>query len=165
MIDFPPEAEASSIKVTADTSIGCYLLPDGELRVGMSGPIRLFNYSKNWLRDLETKHPKKLEALRNAGFEGSIRAAFVSSKQEPGWREIATISIKDFTILTTFEAFCEGDKSAIALMASFFLEGLESRLYAKFGLSPVSAKDKQRSLETHQSEFFAGIYEQYDYYW
>jgi len=136
-----------------DLSVDCYMMPNGEFRVSITGVSVVLGYQRDWLLELPSHNLPKLRALQKGGFRYTPETVFKHRAQ--------TISIKDLTTLITLEAFSgihrlealSGNKRAMALQAAFTLEGLDALFRDTFEI-PQKLQDERQSS-------FRGAYEQF----
>ena len=146
------KAVTATIQLSDTLSIDGYMMPDGEFRAGIVGASVLLGYQRNWFLVLPSKAPNKLKALEDNGFRYDPLPVNIQRQGRGGATKAQTISLKDLATLITVEAL-QGNKRAIALQASFTLEGIDSRFRDAFGVQQRTADEKR--------QFFGMTYEQY----
>jgi hypothetical protein len=151
-----PKADTVSLGNYA-VPIDCYMMPNGEFRVSITGVSVVLGYQKDWLLTLPSNLPK-LRALQNGGFTYTPKTVFIQRAE--------TISIKDLTTLITLEAFSgihrlealSGNKRAMALQAAFTLEGLDALFRDTFEM-PQKLPDERQSSFRGAYEDFLEVFE------
>lgn len=106
--------------------IDCYMLPDGEKRIGLAGASIAIGRSKEYLGRLLNSPGKTLSALQGLGFTGCVTESEVS--MDRGTTRSKTISVRDFTKLITWDAITNKNTDSIVLLASFAEVGLDDTL-------------------------------------
>lgn len=109
-----------------DRVVDCYMLPNGEKRIGLTGASIAIGRSNNYLSRLLESSQKTLKDLQGVGFTGYITETEV--KIERGATRSKTISVRDFTKLITWDAIVNKNKDSIVLLASFAEFGLDEIL-------------------------------------
>ena len=149
----------ATIQLSDALSIDGYMMPDGEFRAGIAGASVLLGYGKDWFNRLASKAPNKLQALQAAGFTGRTQPVVIPRESGArGASRAQTISLKDLATLITVEAL-QGNKRAIALQASFTLEGIDSRFRDAFGVQERTADEKRQFFGMTYGEFLEALSE------
>lgn len=151
------KAVTATIQLSDTLSIDGYMMPDGEFRAGAVSVSALMGYKRNWLLEIEDKSPDKLKALSDKGYRGTSLIP-IQRTGRGGTNKARTISLKDLTTLITVEAL-QGNKRAIALQASFTLEGIDSRFRDAFGVQQRTADEKRRFFGMTYEEFLEALAE------
>lgn len=107
-------------------AIDCYMLPDGEKRIGLAGASLAIGRSNNYLSRLLDQRSNKLKSLQEVGFTGYLTETDVPL--ERGTTRSKTISVRDFTKLVTWDAVVNKNTHSIILLASFAEVGLDDTL-------------------------------------
>jgi hypothetical protein len=113
-----------------NTILDAYLLPDGEKRLGIEKIGIALGYTERWFYNRTKRRSKWLKALQDKGFTGAqieVRVIRQSDDGEflRGSSVSKTVSLRDFTKLTAFEAIANRNFDAIVLLAAFAEVGLE----------------------------------------
>ena len=127
MADFTKFLRAE-LPLSADISIDCYMMPNGEKRIGITGAARSAGRSKEYLSRLQSKGSKQIEALQSLGFQGCQIEGHVVRDDGRGSPIAKTISVRDYTKYITWEAVANGKKEAIVILAALAETGLENAL-------------------------------------
>ena len=129
MADFTKFLRAE-LPLSADISIDCYMMPNGEKRIGITGAALSAGRAKNYLsRIMDTKNQsKQLEGLQSLGFTGYLSEGKVIRHEVSGASIVRTISVRDYTKYITWEAVANGKKEAIIILAALAETGLENAL-------------------------------------
>ena len=153
------KAVTATILLSDTLSIDGYMMPDGEFRAGIAGASVLLGHGKEWFNRLRSEAPNKLQALQAAGLTGCVQPVLVPRESGArGASRAKTISLKDLATLITVEAL-QGNKRAIALQASFTLEGIDSRFRDAFGVQQRTADEKRRFFGMTYGEFLEALAE------
>jgi len=119
--------------------LDAYMLPDGEKRIGMRGVSLALGYTDKWFSTRTKRQSKWLESLYGMGYDGSQKTLSVIQNFNGRFntsvsREVtlATISVRDFTKVVTFEGTARRNLKAIVLMAAFMETGVENVLDLAF---------------------------------
>lgn len=109
-----------------DKIVDCYMLPDREKRIGLTGADTAIG-QKNYLSKLLVSDGKALKSLKRLGFSGDIKE--VEIRLESGTVvKSKTISIRDFVKLITWDAIVNKNQDSIVLLASFAEASLDDTL-------------------------------------
>ena len=64
-----PKARPATVSLGAyNLLVDCYMMPNGEFRVSITGVSVVLGYKKDWLSTLSSHNLPKLKALQNGGF-------------------------------------------------------------------------------------------------
>jgi hypothetical protein len=140
MADSDEVVKAVACDIQLGTSVlDAYMLPDGEKRIGMTGVSLALGYTDKWFSNRTKRQSKWLESLHSIGYDGSQKPLSVIQRFNgrfniPVNREatLATISVRDFTKVVTFEGTARRNLKAIVLMAAFMETGVENMLDLAF---------------------------------
>jgi len=119
--------------VTAELSIGkvsidCYMMPNGEKRIGVTGASLAIGKAKNYLGRLQETGGKTLDSLYDKGFTGYIEQGQVLRNGVRGSSVAKTISTRDFTKLIAWDAIANRTPASIILLVAFAETGIEHTL-------------------------------------
>ena len=120
------KAIRADLEISNTVSIDCYLFPNGEKRIGITGASKAIGRADNYLGRLQKSAPKRFKALREHEYTGYLIEAEVDN--ERGASRIQTISKRDFTKLFTWDAIANQRKESIILLAAFAESGLDKIL-------------------------------------
>jgi hypothetical protein len=152
------KAVTAVIQLSDTLSIDGYMMPDGEFRAGIVGTSVLLGYQRDWFLVLPSRAPNKLKALQDIGFRYDPQTVLIQRRGRGGATKAQTISLRELTILVTFESL-QGNKRAIALQAAFTLDGLDSRFRDAFGVPQLSQVEKRRFFSLTYDEFLEALAE------
>lgn len=154
----PIKAATAVIQLSDTLTLDGYMMPDGEFRAGIVGTSVLLGYQRDWFLVLPSRAPNKLKALQDSGFRYDPQTVLIQRRGRGGATKAQTISLRELTILVTFESL-QGNKRAIALQAAFTLEGLDSRFRDAFGVQQRSPDEKRRFFGMTYEEFLEALAE------
>jgi len=131
----------AELKLAGDVALDCYMLPDGEKRIGVTGASLAIGRSKEYLGRLPKNGKKALKALQEQGFTGCQIEVQISSERY-GTRS-QTISVRDFIKFVTWDAITNRRSESIVLLAAFGETGLERILDDLFSNRSLSYLDEK----------------------
>lgn len=106
--------------------IDCYMLPDGEKRIGLAGASIAIGQKTDYLSRSSLANTKSFKSLLGTGY--TDRVLEIDVKLDRGATRSKTISVRDFTKLITWDAITNKNTDSIVLLASFAEVGLDDTL-------------------------------------
>lgn len=144
-------------------AIDCYMLPDGEKRIGLAGASLAIGQKSDYLSRSRISNTKAFKSLLETGF--TDRVLEIDIELDRGSTRSKTISVRDFTKLITWDAVVNKNTHSIILLASFAEVGLDDTLDRLFKnksldllLSKIvhysnwTAEDWQEALEANKDD-------------
>lgn len=117
------------------TSLDCYMLPDGEKRIGITGASEAIGRSKEYLGRLPTRGGNQFKALQQQGYTGCQTE--ITIDLDRGQTRAKTISVRDFMKVLTWDAIANRRVESIVLLAAFGETGLETLIDDLFADRPT----------------------------
>jgi hypothetical protein len=140
----------ADLQLKNDVAIDCYLYPNGDREIGITGASLSIGRSKEYLGRLHKTGGKALQALQDNGYTGCINETEVTF--ERGATRVKTISIQDFIKLVTYDAIANRRSESIALLAAFADTGLEKLIDDLFNGIKNNIQDKIAHYTTWTNE-------------
>jgi hypothetical protein len=132
------KAERVDFNIAPGYAIEFYRLPTGEKRIGKGSAAKVCGLNHAYFQNLESRTPKRLEALRGMGFTGWSLEVSVDRNGISGASRSDTMSLEDFRIFVAFAAFQLAKKPAQAIataMIGVAIETIAKQAFGEAGLS------------------------------
>lgn len=131
----------SQVQLAEELYVDGYLLPSGEIRIGVQSASLVAGFKDRYLKNIVAS-PNQYNILKSYGYTGDTLSLSVSYGSL-GTTRAETISLDDFHKVIVYGAL-KGRKESIAIMAATSLIGLTNYFRSHFdqkALSKESAKD------------------------
>lgn len=146
------KAKRASVKLGSQIEVDGYLMPDGEIRVGVSSASLSVGFGKSYLSEIEGKSPNQFKALQSNGFTGSRIPAEVDNAR--GSSRVETISLDDYMELIVF-ASEKGKKPAQALSRAMLRVSLSDFFRTAFAIPLMTMAEKKIEVDRIICSYYA----------